>query len=149
MEKDVLIEIVSTQDSKENKGSVEMTTYGKLSREDDNYILTYAEGEESWLSGQRTVLKVEHDSRITMTRLGNYDSQMILEKGLRHLCHYNTPYGGILFGFFAQNITSGLCEDGGELTFKYTVDINSDLASSNEVCIKVKEANNVQFDSHV
>lgn len=149
MEKDVLIEIVSTQDSHSNKGSVEMTTFGKLSREDDNYILSYAEGENSWLTGLRTTIKVEQDSRITMTRSGNYDSQMILEKGLRHICHYNTPYGDILFGFFAENIHSGLREDGGELSFKYTIDINTGLASSNEVFIKVKEANHVEFDGQM
>ena len=43
----------------------------------------------------------------------------------------------MLLGIFAKKVESSVTEDGGELLLHYTIDVNADLASSNELKITV------------
>ena len=72
-----------------------------------------------------------------MTRCGDYSTQMIMEREKRHSCHYNTPMGEMVMGVFARRIESDMTEDGGSLLLDYTIDINADFASINELKITV------------
>ena len=74
---------------------------------------------------------------VTMTRNGAYTTQMVMERGRRHVCHYATPFGDMLLGIFAKKVESSVTEDGGELLLNYTIDVNADLAASNELKITV------------
>lgn len=142
MLKDVLIDIKSTQETENDRAVVEMTTVGQFVLEDDCYTIIYNEGEESGMQGSVTTLKVSGQNSVVLSRQGEYNSHMVIEKGARHLCHYETPYGGIMLGVSAEYITNALTDDGGALCFKYDVDINSSLATRNEIDIKVKESKN-------
>ena len=65
----------------------------------------------------------QQDARlVSMTRFGKTSSQLIIEKGIRHLCHYETGYGSISLGVAADVIEHNLLPDGGELQFSYTLD---------------------------
>ncbi len=46
-------------------------------------------------------------------RYGKVPSQLIIEKGTRHLCHYETGYGAISLGVAADVIEHELTEEGG------------------------------------
>ena len=74
---------------------------------------------------------------VTMTRNGAYTTQMVMERGRRHVCHYATPFGDMLLGIFAKKVESSVTEEGGELLLNYTIDVNADLAASNELKITV------------
>ena len=66
-------------------------------------------------------------------------SQLIIEKGIRHLCHYETGYGSISLGVAADVIEHNLLPDGGELQFSYTLDSGAEtLISRNSVLITVE-----------
>ena len=74
-----------------------------------------------------------------MTRFGKTSSQLIIEKGIRHLCHYETGYGSISLGVAADVIEHNLLPDGGELQFSYTLDSGAEtLISRNSVLITVE-----------
>lgn len=45
----------------------------------------------------------------------------------------------MLIGVSGDRIVSRLTDQGGDLEFKYSLDINTSLASENEVFIKIKE----------
>ncbi len=70
----------------------------------------------------------------------NSATRLILEKGKRHLCQYDTGYGSLMVGVFTSSFESTLNEQGGSLRVRYTLDINSSLSSNNEISIIVKEA---------
>ena len=57
-----------------------------------------------------------------MLRFGKQSSQLIIEKGTRHLCHYETGYGSVSLGVAADVIEQRLDENGGSLKFSYTLD---------------------------
>ena len=139
MKKDVLIDIKGMYHTSEGRESIELTTVGSFTRMGEKYYITYRETEATGMEGTVTTVKVEGNQRVTLLRSGAQKSRMVLERGQRHLCAYDTGVGVMTIGIFAENIQSSLQEDGGKLSFKYTLDINSDLASCNEVDITVRE----------
>ena len=46
----------------------------------------------------------------------------------------------MMIGVFANQIKNGLTDEGGALEVSYSLDINSDLTSFNEIFIEVKNA---------
>lgn len=139
MKKDVIIQITGVQTVDGEKDSIELYTVGRFYRRDGNYYITYQESEATGFEGTRTTVKVERDHKVTMLRSGAASSQLIIEKGKRHQCCYGTGYGEMLIGISGEQIVSRLSDEGGDLQFRYAIDVNSALASENEVFINVKE----------
>lgn len=139
MKKDVLITIKGTRLMDGECDTVELMTSGTFSRRKGEYYISYEESEATGYEGSKTMLRVEGDRKVTMTRRGSTKSQLIIERDKRHLCHYDIGLGELLVGIHSQDIVSTLHDDGGELYFRYTLDINTSLASENEVSILVRE----------
>lgn len=141
MKKDVLISIKGTViPDGAAPDVIELITEGRYYNKEGSYYIIYKESETTGFDGVTTTLKVEGDRCVTLTRNGPSSSRLILEKGRRHLCQYDTGYGSLMVGVSGCRILSKLDDIGGELTFHYTLDINSSLVSQNEVSISVKEA---------
>lgn len=137
--KDVTITVKSIQEVDGQKSEVELITAGQFQFEDGLYTVIYDECEENGMEGTVTKLIIDGSKSVTLSRTGQYTSDLIIEKGNRHLCHYATPYGELIMGVSADYISNLLGSGGGKLSFKYDVDINSSLATRNEVFIDVKE----------
>lgn len=141
MKKEVLIKIKGTQIIDDESDSVEIFTVGNFYKRNGNYYISYEESEEGQ-NGVRTTLKVENNDKVTMMRSGSNKSQLIIENGIRHLCHYETGFGDMMIGISGSNILSRLHDNGGDVIFKYSMDINSLLASENEVYVNIEECKN-------
>lgn len=136
--KDVMITLKSIQHSGEQKEEMELITEGKYTKTADGYVITYDESEVTGFKGSKTVLTTVGNKQVTMQRKGSTVSNLIIEKDKKHHCHYGTPYGDFMVGITARNINSALEENGGELYFKYVIDINSSYISEQEIFINVK-----------
>lgn len=143
MNKEVCIDIKSTQFAGEEKDITELFTYGKLTRGKDKgrYKITYEESEATGFEGSRVTLDVDGSSMVTMNRTGQALSSLVIEKGKKHHCHYGTPYGDFIVGIKADEIRTELGDMGGDIYLKYTIDVNSSFMSENEMFIHVKETN--------
>ena len=139
MKQDVLITIKGTQHYDEDKDAVELLTKGRFYRKNGSYFICYDESEATGFEGTRTTLKIEDDRCITMMRSGNNRSQLIIERGVRHQCSYDTGHGSMTIGVSGDKIVTQLTDDGGEVEFKYSLDLNATLTSENTVKIKVKK----------
>ena len=139
MKKEVLIQIKGNQKTVEDSDFIELTTVGNLYKKNEHYYLKYEESEATGFEGAVTTLKVEGQDKVTLTRSGSVRSQLIVEKGIRHLCHYDTGYGEMVIGIFGESIRSTLKDTGGRLHFKYTLDVNTGFESENEISILVKQ----------
>ncbi len=136
MEKQVFINIEGSHSRPEDSYSSQTNTQGVLRLLENGYELSYEEPDDE-LKGCVTTLLIEDGGLVTITRDGAYTTQMVMERGQRHVCHYATPFGDMLLGIFAKKVESSVTEDGGELLLHYTIDVNADLASSNELKITV------------
>lgn len=151
MHKDVLIQIKGTVFAEDAPPDViELITEGKYYTRSGCRYISYAESLATGLAGASTTLKINGEDCVTLIRHGNGNTRFIIEKGRRHLCRYDTGYGDMMMGVSECKIKSGLDDYGGDLSFSYTIDINSNVMSHNEVFINVKEANiqDVKSDEH-
>lgn len=139
LKKDVMITLKGTQYSDNDSDSVELTTVGQLYRRNGVYYLCYEESEATGFQGAKTTLKVEGNNRVTMRRTGEkMRSQLVIEKGERHQCFYDTGYGTLTLGISGDHIDTHLNDDGGHLAVRYTLDINAVQASENELLVDVE-----------
>lgn len=141
MKKDAMISIKGIQRVEGEKETVELLTCGRFYRRNNSYWLSYRESETTGFEGHKTTLRVE-ENRVTMRRSGPMSTQLIVERGCRHQCLYETGYGAMTVGINGRAIRSTLTDDGGELDFSYSMDINTALASEHRVIIKVDVAAN-------
>ena len=139
MKKDVLISIKGIQMIDEEFDTIELFTCARFYRKNDNYYLSYEESESTGFEGCRTTLKIEDGHRVTMRRMGAVNSNLVIEKGSRHQCCYDTGLGPIVVGISGDKIKSTLTDQGGEVDFSYSMDVNTVLASEHRVIISVKE----------
>jgi uncharacterized beta-barrel protein YwiB (DUF1934 family) len=100
------------------------------------YTLSYDESVATGFAGNKVSLDITGDNMVVMRRHGgNSPTSLIIEKGKKHHCHYGTPYGDFMVGISADDVRCNLDESGGDMYFKYTIDVNSTLMSVNEMFI--------------
>lgn len=138
MKKDVLITIKGVQTVDGESDVVELTTTGSFYRKNETYYLSYTEAEPSTFEGQHTTLKMEKSRRVSMIRYGGEDSSLVVEKGVRHQSYYDTGFGTMLIGVSGQHIENNVTDDGGSIHFQYTLDVNTALASVNDVYVTIR-----------
>lgn len=137
-----MISIVGRQRVDGETGEIQLTTRGSYTVKGSSRYIVYQEYDEDDHTHPKTsILKIEEqEKRITLIRGGAEGTRLILEKGKRHLCQYDTGFGSLMVGVFTSTLRSSLDERGGSVDVNYTLDINSDLSSINEISITVKEA---------
>ena len=140
MQENFLITIKGTMEQRGDSDTVELMTRGSLVHKEGAYYIVYKETEATGYEGCTTTVKVAEDARkVSMLRYGKVPSQLIIEKGTRHLCHYETGYGAISRGVAADVIEHELTEAGGKLKFSYTLDSGAEnFISRNLVDITVE-----------
>lgn len=140
MGEDFLIQIDGTMEQRDGQDSVRLMTRGNFVRRGQNFFISYKESEATGYEGCTTTVKVAKDaSRVALIRFGSAAGQLVVEKGVRHLCHYDTGYGALTLGVAADEIEARLSDEGGEVTFSYTLDADQDtILSRNLVKIQVR-----------
>ena len=123
----------------EEPDHIQLITRGSFVFRDGSYFISYKETETTGYEGCTTTLKIAQDGhRVAMLRFGPKPSQLVIEKGTRHVCHYETGYGALTLGVAADEIHLDLNEKGGKARFSYTLDSGSEeLLSRNMVAVTV------------
>lgn len=134
MKKDVLIHILSLIDNGESEDKIEINTKGKAFEKDGVVYLSYKETDENGYDSNGVLIKAS-DKSVTVNRLGNAKSALIIEAGKRNLCSYATPYGNQMLGISGISVQNKK----GEISFCYELDLNNTLLSKNKLQITYKE----------
>lgn len=143
MEENYLIQIDGRMEQGgEEADTVKLMTRGSFVRRGGSFFITYAETEATGFEGCTTTVRVAQDeSRVSMIRYGRTPSQLVIEKGVRHLCHYETGFGAMTLGVAADEISHRLTDEGGQVQFSYTLDMDTaGTISRNLVKITVRPA---------
>lgn len=134
-----LIEIKSvTVDGEGNSDVIEMTTVGKYGVKNGKVLMLYDDSASLGAQGVKTTLHADSKT-VVLKRSGALESRLEIEKGERHQCHYSTVAGDLAIGIFGELLDNRLDSNGGRLTMSYTIDVNSELLTRNNVEITVKE----------
>ncbi len=140
--KNVIIELKSVQLSEGDKSEIELVTEGVYKKKSGGFEVEYDETEATGFDGSHTIISCIGENYASLIRKGKLCSKLIIEKDKKHHAYYDTPYGSLMVGIYAEKIDNKLGDTGGKLYFKYTVDVNSSLVSENEVFINVTERKN-------
>lgn len=132
-----LITINDTHVIDGEKESSQLTITGSLRFNDKGYKIRYKEDGTGY-EGCFVTLSVENE-KVTMTRLGTFGAEMIMEKGKRHICSYATPAGVMNLGVYASRIQSDMTENGGTLEFSYSLDIDGEYLSENNLVVTIQK----------
>lgn len=138
LKEDYKINIIGKQYYEEDEpGEIRLNTTGTYTERGGAGFIAYKEyDEDDPKIAYTSVLKVE-PGRVTMMRSGSA-TRLILEQGRRHLCLYDTGFGTFSVGVFTSELRSSLRREGGSLKVKYTLDIDSNLSSRNEIEVEIK-----------
>lgn len=112
--------------------------FGELQCFEDSFRITYVENEGD-LAGCTTVVTCKDDNKVSICRTGPWNTDLYMEVGKRHNCQYETEFGSMFMGIYAEHIAADMSETGGTLDFTYTIDMNGDFVSRNTLHITVKE----------
>ena len=130
----ILLTITGTQWVDGEADTVTQEVTGTLDRTTDGWRLAYTD------NGVPAVLQTT-SVRVTLTRGGVAASVMVWEKGKRHTCEYQTPYGALPLGITAEQVAVTLGKSGGKVVLTYTIDQNEQPISVNalEITVAVPE----------
>ena len=140
MEKEVIISIKGMQKYENAEpDTIELVTGGRLERDGESFTLSYQESAVTGMDGTLTTFQIEPE-RVTLLRLGQFNSEMVFELGRRHLSMYDTPYGALAMGVNTRELSCGLDRQGGALHIVYDLEVDHALAGRNTFDIQVRQA---------
>lgn len=138
MLQDVIINMHSVQGyDKDNTDSIDFSTDGLYTFEDDTGCLTYMESEITGMKGTRTSVLVMPD-RVVVDRDGPVTSRMEFKEGEKSSFLYSTPFGQATLGIRTRKINRNFNESGGNVEIDYVVDMDHVAVSQNKFMIDVK-----------
>ncbi len=114
----------------------ELFTKGEYRKHNGDYYIDYDESEATGFDGSHVQICVKGDVA-TMTRTGKSFSSLVFEQGERHFCHYGTEFGDCMIGISTSHLHHVMADNGGEISIKYSIDVNGGLMLENEITISV------------
>lgn len=133
---DAFIHICNQQTMDGQSETIEMDVVGELSQTEDGFLLTYTEYDEETNRCDTTV-RVTGQDTVSVTRSGNFGSEMFFEAGKRGSFVYGTPYGTLTMGLYTKSVENALRADGGRLRFCYSTDFQSQAPIDNRMTLTV------------
>lgn len=138
MKKDAVIRIVSLQRTENGDNSSEMSVVGTVAYDNNKSIVEYIENNEE-TGPEETTITVSNIDTVSIVRHGQFSSEMMVEKGKRHLTFYRTPYGELTMGIYGTQVDFSKDEKGATLKLKYELDFNNGFVSENTMKIYIEE----------
>lgn len=128
MKQQVMLSIQGRQSYAEQEPEViELVTEGVLEQVPGGWCISYEESDLTGMAGVTTTFLVE-GSKITLTRTGKLDSQMVFQEGVSHESLYQMEFGALLISVCATKIAAELNHDGGMVDLVYRIEIEQNAA---------------------
>lgn len=116
----------------------ELLTAGTMEWLDEGRVLLeYQETELTGMEGTTTTFDV-NGSKVTLTRTGAVNSQMVFEEGRQHTSLYETPFGELTVDIQTSRLRHNLSERGGVMDIKYSIAVEHTVTGRNCFKIRVK-----------
>ena len=120
--------------------ATELMTEGTMELSEEGLTLRYHESALTGMEGTVTTFTVE-GPRVTLTRSGSVNSQMIFEEGRQHTSLYETPFGELSVDIQTSRLRHNLTERGGVMEIRYSIAVEHTVTGRNCFKIRVKRKN--------
>ena len=115
--------------------ATELMTEGTMEVTEGGIVLSYEESELTGMEGTTTTFEVK-GPRVTLTRSGAVNSQMVFEEGRQHTSLYETPFGELSVDIQTSELKHNLSERGGLMEIKYSIAVEHTVTGRN--CFKIR-----------
>ena len=125
MKRDVTLAIKGSQTYQDQAPEIiELRTDGIMEFRNGGWDISYEESELTGLAGVTTTFRVE-PGKVTLTRKGPLDSQMIFQENVVHESLYQMPFGALLLSVKATRVFFDIVPDGGVIDLSYDISIEN------------------------
>lgn len=133
----VTITIRSLQAMETGEETMTQRGEGFLCREEECWLLSYWEGEDSGLGRTHTTLRLE-EGRAALTRTGEVSSHMVFQPGEPHTSLYETPYGRLPMTVRTLSLNAELTEAGGTVSIHYQIQLGGAAAGETRLRLTIR-----------
>ena len=116
---------------------VELVTEGTLEKLEDGWNICYEESALTGLEGVKTSFLLQ-PGKITLTRSGRLQSQMVFQVGVLHESLYRMEFGAMLIGVCAIDLDYCITDEGGTVELAYRIDIEHSAGGIVEYFLDIK-----------
>jgi len=103
---------------------IELVTDGTMEFRNGGWNVSYEESALTGLEGATTTFRVE-PGKVTLTRTGTLNSQMVFEEGIPHDSLYQMPFGALMLTVKATRVFFDIVSDGGVIDLAYNINIEN------------------------
>jgi len=103
---------------------IELVTEGTMELKQGGWDISYEESALTGLEGVTTTFRVE-PGRVTLTRKGALNSQMVFQEGVPHDSLYQLPFGALMLTVKATSVFYDIVPDGGVIDLRYQINIEN------------------------
>lgn len=137
--KKVLVKVKGTQDVDGENAVIELSTEGTLREFEGDYIITYSDDPTESGTQTKTQLTIQKSGTVILDRRGDLNSRLVITEGERNNCLYAISQGSMTLGIYGKQVKSNMTASGGTVKMVYSIDMNLEPLSDNEVEIFVEE----------
>lgn len=116
---------------------IELVTEGTMEQIEDGWIISYEESALTGLEGVTTSFLIQ-PGKITLSRTGKLQSQMVFQVGVPHESLYRMDFGAMLISVCAIDLDYDLSEKGGTVELAYRIEIEQSAGGIVEYYLEVK-----------
>lgn len=128
MTRTVLLHIRGSQKYEDQEPEIiELTTEGTMEFRNGGWDISYEESELTGLAGVTSTFRVE-PGKVTLTRKGALNSQMVFVEGQVHDSLYQMPFGALMLSVKSTFVYFDIVPDGGTIDLSYNISIENTQA---------------------
>lgn len=136
---DVILSIESRQAYPgQEPEKMKLVSEGKLDFRDGGWDVSYEESALTGLEGVTTTFRVE-PGKITLSRKGQLNSEMVFTEGKPHESLYEMPFGALMLTVTARRVMFDLTSDGGYIDLIYSISIENDDAGTVDYHLDIRK----------
>ena len=146
MDKDVLVRVRGLILGEPGSGSdqIEIIAPGEYYQKDGRHYVLYEECSEEFEEPIRNLLKISPD-RVSIRKRGLINTDMVFEKGGERQSHYTTPFGSVVLGIQARDLTVREAPEEIRVRVDYSLELNYEHISDCTVQIQVQSRHDGSF----
>jgi len=138
MERNVVLSIRGRQTYLDQEPDViELVTEGCLEEREFGWLLSYEESDLTGMEGVTTTFRIE-PRKITLTRTGKLNSEMVFQEGVVHESLYKVEFGALMISVCASKISTELSLDGGTVDLMYSIEIEQSAAGTIDYHLEIR-----------
>jgi len=116
---------------------IELVTEGTMEFRDGGWEIAYEESDLTGLDGVTTTFRIE-PGKVTLSRSGKLNSQMVFQQGITHESLYQMEFGTLMISVKATNLFFDITPEGGVIDLVYDIEIENSAAGVIEYHLDIR-----------